>query len=112
MPSEHAGCLDAYLSKERPECLHRWRLWAGFGAGWEWTKVKDVVRETLFSTVYRVCKAWKGWSSRDGFFERADIARKMMIRTIENGWPPGRAEGGVPYELSQIVVDSLPAETL
>ena len=31
-----------YLSKERPECLRRWRLWAGFGAGWEWTKVKDL----------------------------------------------------------------------
>jgi hypothetical protein len=27
MPSEHAG----YLSEERPECLHQWRLWAGFG---------------------------------------------------------------------------------
>jgi hypothetical protein len=45
MPSEHSGYLAKYLSKERPECLYRWRLWAGFGKGWEWTKVKDVIRE-------------------------------------------------------------------
>ena len=34
MPSEHAGYLAKSLSKERPECLHRWRLWAGLGKGW------------------------------------------------------------------------------
>ena len=40
-------------------------LWAGFGKGWEWTKVKDVIRETLFSRIYRACKEWKGWTGRD-----------------------------------------------
>src|SRR5438552_18653916 len=54
MPSEHSGYLAKYLSKERPQCLYRWRLWAGFGKGWEWTKVKDVIRGTLFSKIYRV----------------------------------------------------------
>src|SRR5947207_9965933 len=39
--------LAKYLSQRRPECLKRWRLWAGFGKTWDWTKVKDIVRETL-----------------------------------------------------------------
>ena len=43
--------MAKYLSKERPECLYRWRLWAGFGKGWEWTRVKDIIRETLFSRI-------------------------------------------------------------
>jgi len=68
MPGAHAGYLAKYLSKERPECLYRWRIWAGFGKGWEWTKLKDVIRETLFSKVYRACKEWKGWTGRGEFF--------------------------------------------
>jgi hypothetical protein len=86
MPSEHAGYLAKYLSKERPECLHRWRLWAGLGRGWEWTKVKDVIRDTLFSRVYRACKECKGWTGRDRFFERVDFVRRVMISTIVNGY--------------------------
>lgn len=39
IPIEHAGYLAKYLSKERPPCLKRWRLWAGFG-NWDWTRVK------------------------------------------------------------------------
>jgi hypothetical protein len=97
MPSEHCGYLAKYLSKERPECLFRWRLWAGFGKGWEWTKVKDVIRETLFSRVYRACKEWKRWSGRRGFFERVDFVRRMMILTIEQGWVPGWGPGGLRY---------------
>jgi hypothetical protein len=48
MASDHAGYLAKYLSNDRPECLQQWRLWAGFGKRWEWTKVKEVFRETLF----------------------------------------------------------------
>jgi hypothetical protein len=98
MPSEHAGYLAKYLSKERPECFKRWRLWAGFGVGWEWTKVKDVIRETLFSRIYHACKEWKGWRGRKGFFERMDLVRRMMILTIEHGWTVGRGPGGVAFE--------------
>ncbi|HEU5246127.1 MAG TPA: hypothetical protein VFU09_03460 [Candidatus Udaeobacter sp.] len=58
--NRHVGYLAKHLSKEGPECLFQWRLWAGFGKDWEWTKVKDVIRETLFSQVYRACKEWKG----------------------------------------------------
>jgi hypothetical protein len=43
MPAEHASYLAKYLSKERPECLKRWRLWASFGEGWDPTKVKNLV---------------------------------------------------------------------
>jgi len=87
MPSEHSGYLAKYLSKERPPCLYRWRLWAGFGKGWEWTKVTDVIRETLFSKIYRACKERKGWTGRATFFERMDLTRRMMIVIIEHGWP-------------------------
>ena len=97
IPKEHAGYLAKYLSKERPECLKRWRLWAGFGAGWEWTRVKDVIRETLFSRIYRACKEWKQWHGRDGFFERMDLTRQMMLLTIENGWQIGCGPNGLPY---------------
>ncbi len=97
MPSEHAGYLAKYLSKERFECLHRWRLWAGFGRGWDWTKVKDVIRETLLSRVYRACKEWKGWTGRDEFLERMEFARGIMIATIENGWEVGRGPNDLPY---------------
>jgi hypothetical protein len=97
MPSEHAGYLAKYLSKERPECLYRWRLWAGFGKAWEWTKVKDVLRETLFSRVYRACKEWKGWTGRGEFFERMELAREIMFLSIEHGWEPGKGPDGVAY---------------
>ncbi len=97
MASEHSGYLAKYLSKKRPECLYRWRLWAGFGKSWEWTKVKDVIRETLFSRVYRACKEWKGWLGRSEFFERMDFAHKMMVLTIERSWLPSRGPGGRLY---------------
>jgi hypothetical protein len=96
MPSEHAGYLAKYLSKERPGCLHRWRLWAGFGKGWEWTKVKDVIRETLFSRIYRACKEWKGWTGRGDFFQRMDFVRRVLILTIERDWPVGWGPHGKP----------------
>jgi hypothetical protein len=99
MPSEHSGYLAKYLSKERPECLARWRLWAGFGNGWEWTKVKDLIHESLFSRVYRACKEWKGWTGRGEFAERMDFVRQMIFLTIENGWKAGLGPGGRPYPM-------------
>jgi hypothetical protein len=97
MPSEHAGYLAKYLSKERPDCLKRWRLWAGFGRDWEATKVKDVERETLFSQVYRACKEWKHWQGRGCFYERMDLVRQITFLTIENGWSPGFGPGRLRY---------------
>jgi hypothetical protein len=98
MPNEHSGYLAKYLSKERPECLYRWRLWAGFGRGWEWTRVKDVMRETLFSRIYQACKKWKGWIGRGQFFERVDLVRHLVTSTIECGWSVGFGPNGLSYD--------------
>ena len=89
--------LARYLSKERSERLYRWRLWAGFGKEWEWSKVKDLIRETLFSRVYQACKEWKGWTGRGRFFERMDLVRHLICLTLENGWIVGLGPGGLPY---------------
>jgi hypothetical protein len=97
MPAEHAGYLAKYLSKHRPECLKRWRLWAAFGKGWDPTKVKDITRESLFGRIYQACKEWRGWTGRGDFYERMDIARRMVFLTIENGWTPGLGPEGKPY---------------
>ena len=97
MTSEHSGYLAKYLPKERPECLYRWRLWAGFGKGWDWTRVKDVIRDSLFSTVYRACKAWKGWKGRRYFCDRMDVVRQMVLMTIKGDWIPGHGHGGLAY---------------
>jgi hypothetical protein len=97
MPAEHARYLAKYLSKERPLCLKRWRLWAAFGEGWEPTKVKDLIKESLFSTVYRACKEWQGWTGKGHFLERLDFARRMVFMTIEQGWKAGLGSSEKPY---------------
>ena len=97
MPKEHAGYIGKYLSKERPECFKRWRLWAAFGKGWDPTKVKDVLNESIFSTIYRACKEWKEWEGRDGFNERMDCVRQMLFLTIERNWKPGLGPDDKPY---------------
>ena len=74
------------------------RLWAGFGKGWEWTKVKDVIREALFSRIYRACKEWKGWTGRSNFLERMELVRRIMILTIENGWAIGYGPDCLTYD--------------
>src|SRR5215471_15415922 len=99
MPTEHSGYLAKYLSKERPECLFRWRLWAGFGKGWKSTKVKDLIRDTLFSRIYQACKEWKCWVGRGGFFERMALVRWLSIRTIEETWEAGRGPSGKLYSM-------------
>ncbi len=85
IPPERASYLAKYLSKERPECLKGWRLWAGFG-DWDWTKVKDVFsirsfaastgharkpsRGSAIRTSATVCGSFSGWkyerSPKDG----------------------------------------------
>jgi hypothetical protein len=99
MPSEHSGYLAKYLPKERPECLYRWRLWAGFGKGWQWTKVKDLVRETLFSRIYRACKEWQNWTGKSGFFDRMALVRRLFIRTIQERWEVGCGPFGKLYSM-------------
>ncbi|MEY2486179.1 MAG: hypothetical protein QOH39_1827 [Verrucomicrobiota bacterium] len=97
IPAERVGYLAKYLSKDRPECLKRWRLWAGFGQSWEWTKVKDVVSDSALSRIYRACKEWQGWTGKGEFFERMALVRKIFIKSIEEGWDIGRGSFGKPY---------------
>ena len=61
------------------------RLWDR----WEPTKVKDLVKQSLFSTVYRACKEWQGWTGNGHFLDRLDFARRMVFITIEQGWRAG-----------------------
>lgn len=90
IPPERVTYLAKYLSKRRPECLKRWRLWAGFGEGWERTKVRDVIANSLFSQTYRECKEKEGWIGKGGFFKRMSIVRERMITIIE-----GEREAGL-----------------
>lgn len=96
IPSDRARYLAKYLSKERPECFKHWRLWAGFG-DWEWTRVKDVELDTVFSRVYRSCKEWMGWTGNRGFFTRMALVHELELRTIAENWESGLGPHGKPY---------------
>jgi len=88
IPAEKAAYLAKYLSKERPECLKGWRLWAGFG-NWDWTKVKDVLLDSPFSNIYRGCKEWLHWTGNKEFFARTRFVAFMELQTIMNDWEAG-----------------------
>ena len=96
IPAEKAEYLAKYLSKDRPECLKGWRLWAGFG-NWEWTKVKDVVFDSPFSRIYRACKEWLHWTGNKDFYARSRFVAFMELQTIMNDWEAGLGPGGKPY---------------
>lgn len=96
IPVERAGYLAKYLSKKRPECLKRWRLWAGFGA-WEWTKVRDVVFDSPFSRIYKACREWLGWTGNRNFFQRMMLVQILERRSIQEGWRDGFGSFERPY---------------
>jgi len=96
IPIERAGYLAKYLSKERPACLKRWRLWAGFGE-WDWTRVKDLLSQSRFSTIYRACQKWLRWTGNKGFFERVEFVALLEMRSAIEGWSDGFGPGGKPY---------------
>ena len=96
IPTDRAGYLGKYLSKERPDCLKGWRLWAGFG-DWDWTKVKDVAFQSLFSTIYGACKEWMNWKGNRGFFERMKLVRYLQMQTIMGNWKDGLGPNDKPY---------------
>jgi hypothetical protein len=99
IPIERAAYVAKYLSKDRPHCLRRWRLWAGFGK-WDWTRVKDLVFDCRFSRIYRACKEWLGWQGRKQFFDRIRFVARMEFLTVCNGWIVGCGPGGRPYRES------------
>jgi len=63
--------------------------------------VKDLIKESLFSTVYRACKEWQGWTGRGHFFERLDLVRRMVFMTIEQGWRAGLGPADKPYSMCE-----------
>jgi hypothetical protein len=97
MPAEHAQYLAKYLSKDRPPCLKRWRLWAAFGEGWEPTKVKDVVFDSLFCRIYRACKEAFVWTGNSRFHDRMRLVQWLEVRTVAEGWTDGLGPGDKPY---------------
>lgn len=96
IPSERAGYLAKYLSKHRPECLKGWRLWAGFGE-WEWTRVKDVVFNSLFCRIYRACKEAFSWTGNKNFRDRMRLVQWLEIRTVTEVWNDGLGPSDKPY---------------
>jgi len=96
IPAEKAAYLAKYLSKERPECLKSWRLWAAFGK-WDWTKVKDIILDSPFSRIYRACKEWLHWTGNKDFFARARFVAFMEMQTIMNDWEFGLGPEEKPY---------------
>jgi hypothetical protein len=96
IPPERASYLAKYLSKERPECLKGWRLWAGFG-DWDWTKVKDVVFDSLFCRIYRACREALSWTGNKNFRDRMRLVQWLEIRTITEGWKEGLGPGDKPF---------------
>jgi len=97
IPAYQASYIGKDLTKKRAPFLRGWRLWAAFGNGWQPTKAKNIVSLSLFSTIYRACKEWKGWTGRSGFFDRVILARKVFFSTIEGGWEPGLGPDGKSY---------------
>ena len=69
----------------------------GFGKGWEWTRYKDVINNTIFSRTYRACKEWREWTGKGSFFSRWAFVWQMVFLTIENGRQSGLGPNGKPY---------------
>ena len=93
--------LAKYLSKDRPACLKGWRLWAGFGQ-WEWTRVKDVIFESMFSRLYRACSVAFNWKGNKHFFDRMRLVFALEMRTISEGWDVGKGPLGKPFGMCSI----------
>ncbi len=89
IPKERTPYLAKYLSKERPKALKGWRLWAGFGKCWDWTKVAHIQVESLHAAVARGLRDAYGWTGNRDFRERKKIIEEFVKMTILHGWTPG-----------------------
>lgn len=93
IPASKAGYLGKYLSKERPPCFKRWRLWAAFGKDWTATKVGNLEKRSAVSTVYRHFKEKFNWRGNRGFYKRMKLVNATLlfeIRTAETQRGSGR----------------------
>ena len=97
IPKEKTKYLAKYLSKERPKAFRRWRLWAGFGKCWDWTKVAHIQVESLHASVARGLRDALGWKGNRDFRERKRMIEAVVANTVLNGWTPGLGPNGLPY---------------
>lgn len=104
IPASKVGYLGKYLSKERPACFKRWRLWAAFGNDWSATKVGDLERRSAFTTVYQHFKRKFKWEGNKGFFKRMAFVSDSIdfeIRIAEK-----QRKGGRPTELGRKLAEN------
>jgi len=106
IPKEKTPYLAKYLSKERPKAFKRWRLWAGFGKCWDWTKVANIQVESLHASVARALRDAYLWKGNRDFHARKRIIEDVVTNTILHGWTPGLGPGDRPYQ------DCTPGELL
>ncbi len=97
IPKEKTPYLAKYLSKERPQAFRRWRLWAGFGKKWDWTKVAQIQVESLFANVARGLRDSFRWKGNRDYHERKLMIEAVVENTILHGWTPGLGPGGLAY---------------
>jgi hypothetical protein len=98
IPKDKAEYLAKYLSKERPKSLRRWRLWAGFGKCWDWTKVAQIQVESLFASVARGLRDAFHWTGNRHYHERKRMIEAVVENTIRHEWTPGLGPGGLAYQ--------------
>lgn len=99
IPATKATYLGKYLSKERPPCFKRWRLWAAFGKEWSPTKVADLEKRSAFGTAYRYFAITHGWFGNRGFLKRVKTVNRALdfqIRTAAS-----QAKARRPTELRE-----------
>jgi hypothetical protein len=98
IPKERAAYLAKYLSKERPPAFKRWRLWAGFGKCWDWTKVAQIEVNSLYARVARGLRDAFHWKGNRDYHRRRRMIDWVVENTILNGWTPGRGPEGKAYQ--------------
>lgn len=98
IPKEKTPYLAKYLSKERPKAFKRWRLWAGFGKCWDWTKVANIQVESLHASVARALRDAYKWKGNRHYLDRKRMIEFMVESTILNGWTPGLGPGDRFYQ--------------
>lgn len=91
IPGSKAGYLGKYLSKERPPCLQRWRLWAAFGTDWTWTKLGNLEKNSAFTRVYHHFREERGWFGNRQFYFRSDSVRMAIFQQIKRATKMGYA---------------------
>jgi len=97
IPKDRAKYLAKYLSKDRPGAFKRWRLWAGFGKFWDWTKVAQIQVESLHASVARGLRDAFRWKGNSDYHQRRRMIEAVVENTILNGWVPGLGQDGKAY---------------